>query len=163
MKKLILLIIISMQVTVFSAQASMNKKNSPASKASQMSSWVSIRADLIRLTQQFQNRNLSEDQKVSLLPITNELLSYMQDIQLGTSEKMDQIQIVVQLLAASLEYDFASSNADTVYFEYAKYKGAYIQAIKQLPNTRVAKELLSTFNELSSAANNFQSEAGEVF
>lgn len=163
MKKLILLIIISMQVTVFSAQASMNKKNSPASKTSQMSSWVSIRADLIRLTQQFQNRNLSDDQKVSLLPITNELLSYMQDILLGTSEKKDQIQIVVQLLAASLEYDFASSNADTVYFEYAKYKGAYIQAIKQLPNTRVAKELLSTFNELSSAANNVQSEAREVF
>ncbi len=163
MKKLILLILISMQVNVAFAQASAPKKNAPVAKSAQIGSWVNIRADLIRLTQQFQNKNLSEDQKVSLLPVTNELLSYMQDIQLGTNEKMEQIQIVVQLLASSLEYDFASSNADTVYFEYAKYKGAYIQTIKQLTNTRVAKELLSTFRDLEATANNVQSEAGEVF
>lgn len=163
MKKLILIILISMQANAVFAQAPTAKKTAPTRKSAQLSSWAHIRENLVHLTQKFQSRALSEDQKVSLLPVTNELLSYMQDIKLSSAEKIDQINVVVQLLAASLEYDFASSNADTVYFEYATFKGAYIQAINQLPNARIRRELLDTFKDLSAAANNVQSEAGEVF
>lgn len=163
MKKLLLLLIISMQVNNALATSTSVKTNEPGHKVARTVSWDQIRSDLIRLTQKFQNSSLNEDQKVALLPATNELLSYMQDIHLNEHEKMDQIQVVVQLLAASHEADFASSNADTLYFEYAKFKNYYGRVINQLPNTQVRKELLNTFNELESAAGAVESETEESF
>ncbi|MGE5086467.1 MAG: hypothetical protein ACM3MG_09225 [Bacillota bacterium] len=167
MKKLILFIVVALQVnTSFAKEASVKRAvaSSPrvarSYQATQVLGWSGIRADLVKLTAKFQSKDLTDDQKVSLLPVTNELLSYMQDIAVTEAEKMDQIDVVVKLLAASLNYDFASSNEDTVYFEFMKHKGAYQRAIKALPDVEIRRELLDTFSDLE-ASTAEQSEAGE--
>ena len=165
MKKVILLIVVALQVnTAFAKETSVKRAvaSSPrvVHQAAQTLTWSGIRAELVKLTEKFQSKHLTEDQKVNLLPITNEMLSYMQDLTLTETEKMDQIDVVVRLLAASLNYDFASSNEDTVYFEYMKYKGAYQLAIKAIPDVNTRRELLDTFADLE-ASTAEQSEAGE--
>jgi hypothetical protein len=167
MKKVILLIVVALQVnTAFAKETSVKRAVASSPRVNQPHqvtktlTWSGVRGELVKLTEKFQSKHLTEDQKVSLLPITNEMLSHMQDLTLTETEKMDQIDVVVRLLAASLNYDFASSNEDTVYFEYMKYKGAYQLAIKAIPDVNTRRELLDTFADLE-ASTAEQSEAGE--
>ncbi|MFM6928466.1 MAG: hypothetical protein ACKOX6_08370 [Bdellovibrio sp.] len=165
MKKLILLIVVALQVnTAFAKEMSVKRfvASSPRTEGAQVLTWSGIRSELVNLTAKYQSKKLTDDQKVNLLPVTNELLSYMQDIAVTETEKMDQIDVVVKLLAASLNYDFASSNEDTVYFEFMKFKGAYQRAIKALSDVETRRELLDTFADLE-ASTAEQSEAGEEF
>lgn len=147
MNKKISLLISCLTLFVAMPTSASNTNNTEATKPSSSNemNWHNIKNELQLMTERYKDSKLDQKQKVKFLPRTNELLSYMQDIKLSESEKQEQIKIVVKLLEASLPTDFASSNMDTLYFEYKKFQKAYENEINNLENKRVSKDLIDTF------------------
>lgn len=149
MKKIIFAIILLSQTSWAGTTTLPSKAFAPTQKrvVANATNWAGIKADLKTLEARFKDPRLTEDQKVDLLPVTNQLLSIMQEINLNTHERTDAIATVVELMAASVEYDFASSNQDTLFFHYLKYKKEYLEQLNKLPQeTRIMiKEIFMDF------------------
>lgn len=145
MKRYLLAGLVLIQVISFSAQASAKaslpgKKGAVASrKVAQVLDWASLKHELLMMEARFKAKNVSEEQKVDMLPRSNEVLSNLQDVKYTEAEKMDQIQTVVRFLGASIEYDFANSNTNTIYFDYKTFKKAYVAEINKLERTQRAQ------------------------
>lgn len=162
MKKIIFAIIILMQTSWASAATLPHSNLTTQQKrtVANYTSWHSLKADLKALEQKFNDPRLTDSQKVKLFPITNRLLSLAQDIEMNEHEKRDQIATVVELMGASFDYDFASSNQDTLYFDYVRYKQVYLEEISKLPKHK-AQEIKSIFTEFEESDDALNSEAGE--
>lgn len=162
MKKIIVALLLTTQTSWASSATLPATSFTPQQKrvVASYSTWESIKADLKTLESRFKNPRLTEDQKIDLLPVTNQLLSLMQDLTFNEQEKLDSIATVVQLMAASVDYDFASSNQDTLYFDYARFKTAYLQEIAKLPRDK-GSMIRDIFADLEEVANNPHSEIGE--
>lgn len=111
-------------------------------------SWPQARLQLKTMEARFRSPQLTEQQKVKLLPQANELLSIIQDLHYSQSEKTDQIQTTIDLIAAALEVDFASSMIDTMYFDIQNNKNSYLLEIENLPSIRTQNEIKEILAEM---------------
>lgn len=155
MKKLIITLLITLPMQpVFAKQTKVAPQKSEPTLTREVATarainWANIRADLVTLTERFKSPAYTSSQKLDMLPATNELLSYMQDLKFNPAEKRDQISVVVQLLEATLATDLVSSNADTVYYDYEKFKPYYMDELSRLPNKKAAAKIMRIFSDLS--------------
>lgn len=147
--KILLTVLLFSTLGLANANASFKAPQKTATTA--FIQWSDVRFKLIDLAEQFRDDRISKKEKEKLLPATNEYLSYMQDLNFTATQDQERVQLVVDLLAATLEFDFASSNADTVYFDYKENKELYDRAIQFLADQKVARELMDTFRSLSEA------------
>lgn len=154
MKNIILALLVSLSLQpAFAAnqkttKTSLNSIQSSTLRTPAMAaySWAQIRSGIINMTLAFLSPKYSSEQKMDLLPQTNELLAYMQDIKFKTpEEKVSQIALVVNLLVASSPYDYASSNIDTLVEDYIAFKGIYDEEINKIQHTKTRVRIFKTF------------------
>lgn len=149
--KILLAVLLFSTLGVANANASFK---APKNVSSVFTQWNEVRAKLIDLTEQYRDEQVSKKEKERLLPITNEYLSYMQDLSFTPTQDQERVQLVVDLLAATLDYDFASSNVDTLYFDYKANKELYERSIQFLADRKVSRELMDAFKSFSEAEAN---------
>ena len=138
-----------------------NKSNkAPAEMAESLASsemtWSSIKAELISMTKSFKDRSLSRENKMKLFPKANATLSLMQDLKLTPEEKSEQIKIVVTLISHTYALDYASSNLDTIYFDYEKFKALYDAEINKIKSTKIRNDIKDTLLKMKASSKNLE-------
>jgi len=89
-----------------------------------------------------------------LFPKTNATLSLMQDLKLSPEEKADQVKVVVALIAQTFPLDYASSNIDTIYFEYEKFKSLYDAEFSKIKDPQIRNDIKDTLVQMKASTEN---------
>lgn len=111
--------------------------------------WKESKAALTSLALKFRDAKLTKEQKVELLPASNNLLFDTQQLKLNKAEKAEQIKVIVDFLAATIETDFANSNTDSVFDDFKVNKKAYLVEINKISDKTIKAEILDAFESWS--------------
>ncbi|KYG65618.1 hypothetical protein AZI86_00630 [Bdellovibrio bacteriovorus] len=108
--------------------------------------WKESKAALNALAVKFRDAKLTKEQKVELLPASNNLLYDTQQLKLSKAEKAEQIKVIVDFLAATIDTDFANSNTDSVYDDFKVNKKAYLAEINKITDKKIKEEIIEAFD-----------------
>lgn len=172
MKKgiLIALVLVFVIGTIQTARAQgKNKSTSSADKTGMVTlaeppvakNWKESKEALKKLAAKFRDPQLAKAQKVELLPASNNLLYDTQQLKLSKAEKSEQIQVIVNFLAATIDSDFANSNTDSVYDDFKAHKKAYLAEIGKIKDKSIKDEILDAFDAWSEAEKDSQKSERE--
>lgn len=136
----------AMPIHFIHAQNKSSKAASTPAEPPIAKNWKDSKAALNQLAEKFRDPKLSKEQKVELLPASNNLLYDTQQLKLSKAEKKEQIEVLVKFIAATIETDFANSNTDSLSDDFAANKKTYLAEINKLPNKDTREEILEAFD-----------------
>lgn len=113
--------------------------------------WKDSKEALNKLAEKFRDPKLSKEQKVAFLPAANNLLYDTQQLKLSKSERKEQIAVIVQFIAATIDTDFANSNTDSTYDHFKANKKAYLAEIAKIDNKDTREEIIDAYDSWAEA------------
>lgn len=129
--------------------------------------WKESKEALNKLAEKFRDPKLTKEQKVELLPATNNLLYDTQQLKLSKAEKQEQIAVIVQFIAATIDTDFANSNTDSTYDDFKANKKAYLAEIAKIKDKETREEIIDAYDgwaeaEKDAAKEDVDEESGTI-
>lgn len=121
------------------------KKTTAVEEPPVAKTWKESKEALNSMAAKFRDPKLTKEQKVALLPASNNLLYDTQQLKLTKAQKAEQIKVIVSFITATIDADFANSNTDSVYDDFKVNKKAYLAEIAKIKDKKIKDEILEAF------------------